>query len=45
MDQQKFGPFLSEMRKKKGLTQTDLAKILSVSTAAVSKWERGVSQS
>ena len=42
MDQQKFGPFLSEMRKKKGLTQTDLAKILSVSTAAVSKWERGL---
>lgn len=42
MDQQKFGPFLSEIRKKKGLTQTELAKMLSVSTAAVSKWERGL---
>lgn len=42
MDQEKFGPFLSEVRKKKGLTQSELAKILSVSTAAVSKWERSL---
>lgn len=38
---EEFGPFLAEQRKQKGLTQTELAEKLHVSTAAVSKWERG----
>lgn len=38
---EEFGPFLAEQRKKKALTQAELAQILHVSTAAVSKWERG----
>lgn len=36
-----FGPFLSEQRKKKNMTQTEFAEALHISTAAVSKWERG----
>ncbi|MBQ6843223.1 MAG: helix-turn-helix transcriptional regulator [Agathobacter sp.] len=30
-------------RKKKGLTQEELAEKLDVSSAAISKWERGIS--
>ena len=41
MRPEEFGPFLAEQRKKKELTQTELAEKLHVSTAAVSKWERG----
>lgn len=41
MRPEEFGPFLTEQRKRKGLTQTDLAERIHVSTAAVSKWERG----
>jgi len=41
MEPDKFGPFLREMRKRKDLTQPQLAEVLCVSTAAVSKWERG----
>lgn len=40
MTLEEFGPFLVEQRKKKNLTQTELAEQLNVSTAAVSKWER-----
>jgi transcriptional regulator with XRE-family HTH domain len=36
-----FGPFLKEARGARGLTQGQLAEKLHVSTAAVSKWERG----
>lgn len=37
-----FAPFLVEQRKKNNLTQSELAEKLHVSTAAVSKWERGL---
>lgn len=45
IDNQKFGAFLSVLRKEQGLTQKDLAEKLFVSDKAVSKWERGVSHS
>ncbi|MBQ8835186.1 MAG: helix-turn-helix transcriptional regulator [Oscillospiraceae bacterium] len=41
MRPEEFGPFLSEQRKNKNMTQTEFAEVLHVSTAAVSKWERG----
>lgn len=41
MRPEEFGPFLSEQRKERNMTQTELAERLHVSTAAVSKWERG----
>lgn len=41
MRPEEFGPFLAEQRKKQNMTQTELAQRLHVSTAAVSKWERG----
>ena len=47
MDQisnEKFGLFVTKLRKKKNLTQKDLAEKLYVSDKTVSKWERGVSQ-
>lgn len=43
MDKEKMGKFISEARKKKGLTQKDLASIIYISDKAVSKWERGLS--
>lgn len=39
---EEFGPFLTELRKSENMTQTQLAKKLNVSTAAVSKWERSL---
>ena len=44
MDNQKLGIFITELRKEKGLTQAQLAQKLNVTDKAVSKWERGVSQ-
>ena len=41
MDQIKIGRFIAEMRKKQGLTQTQLAEKLSITDRAVSKWENG----
>ena len=41
---EKFGLFVTELRKEKNLTQKDLAEKLYVSDKTVSKWERGVSQ-
>lgn len=41
MRPEEFGPFLTEQRKSKQWTQGELAEKLHVSTAAVSKWERG----
>lgn len=41
MDQIKIGQFIAEIRKKKGLTQGQVAEKLLVSDKAVSKWECG----
>lgn len=43
MDAQSIGTFLLQLRKEKHLTQKDIAKLCSISTQAVSKWERGES--
>jgi len=43
IDKEKFGAFVSGLRKEKGLMQKDLAEKLYVSDKAVSKWERGLS--
>lgn len=45
MDAQKTGNIIYRYRKQKGLTQEKLAEQLHISAKAVSKWERGVSQS
>lgn len=42
MDQIKIGKFISENRKKQGMTQEQLAERLNISKNAVSKWERGL---
>ncbi len=41
MDQIKIGKFIAECRKKKNLTQAQLAEKLSITDRAVSKWETG----
>lgn len=41
MNALKTGAFISELRKEKGLTQNELAKILFVSDKAISRWETG----
>ena len=41
INNEKFGKFLSEMRKEKSMTQKELADKLFVSDKTVSKWERG----
>lgn len=41
MDVQKFGAFIAENRKRKGMTQAELAQIIQVTDKAVSRWERG----
>lgn len=43
IDKEKFGAFVAQLRKEKGLMQKDLAEKLYVSDKAVSKWERGLS--
>lgn len=43
IDNKRFGVFLAQLRKQKGLTQKELAKKLFLSDKAVSKWERGLS--
>ncbi|MBM6974327.1 helix-turn-helix transcriptional regulator [Intestinimonas butyriciproducens] len=45
IDRERFGTFLAQLRREKGMTQRELADRLYVSDKAVSKWERGVSQS
>lgn len=42
MKQQIFGATLAELRKKNGMTQAAVAKLLNVSNRAVSKWENGI---
>lgn len=41
MDAQKFGIFIAQCRKEKGMTQSELAAKLMVTDKAVSRWERG----
>lgn len=41
MDQEKFGKFIKEIRKKNNLTQAELASKYNVTYQAVSKWETG----
>ncbi len=43
IDKERFGAFLTQLRKEKNLTQQELADQLFVSNKAVSKWERGQS--
>ena len=43
IDKKKFGSFVAERRKRKGLTQKELAAKLYISDKAVSKWETGIS--
>lgn len=43
MNTTKIGMLIKDLRKKKGLTQTDLAEQLGISFQTVSKWETGVS--
>jgi len=42
MEPQVFGAFIQQRRNELGLTQNDLAEKLSVTSKAVSRWERGV---
>ena len=39
IDKRKFGAFIAELRKEKGMTQKELAEKLFISDKAVSKWE------
>ena len=41
LDSLKTGEFIREARKKKGLSQNDLAEKLNITRVAVSKWENG----
>lgn len=43
IDKEKFGTFIAQLRKEKGMMQKELAEKLYVSDKAVSKWERGLS--
>ena len=44
MDQLKIGRFIAECRKNVNLTQMQLAEKLGITDKAISKWERGGSQ-
>lgn len=41
MNQEKIGKFITECRKEKKLTQTELANKLGITDKAISKWENG----
>ena len=45
MKRKTLGATIAELRKKQGMTQLELAEKMCVTDKAVSKWERGVSQS
>lgn len=40
-----FGAYILKRRRELGMTQRELAERLYVTESAVSKWERGISQS
>ena len=42
MDQIKIGKFISDKRKEKDMTQSELAEKLNITDRAISKWENGV---
>lgn len=42
MNQEKIGKFISEKRREKHLTQSELAEKLGITDRAISKWENGV---
>ena len=42
MDQEKIGALIASLRKKQGLTQSQLGAKVGVGDRAVSKWERGI---
>ena len=44
MNQYVTGAVIKELREKKKITQSELAKMLGVSDKTISKWETGVSQ-
>ncbi len=44
MNQLQLNRKIRELRKKKGLTQEQLAAVLNISSKTISKWETGVSQ-
>ena len=43
IDKERFGTFVSQLRKEQGMTQKELSLKVFVSDKAVSKWERGLS--
>jgi len=43
MDAKKTGKYISDNRKKQGLSQKELAEKLNITDKAISKWERGLS--
>lgn len=43
MDKSKFGKFIAERRRYKGMTQKELADKINLTDKAISKWERGLS--
>lgn len=43
MNKEKFGKFVCELRKEKGMTQQELGNRLYLTNKAISKWERGLS--
>lgn len=43
MDKERFGTFICELRKEKGMTQQELGHKLYLTNKAISKWERGLS--
>lgn len=43
MDKDKFGKFICQLRKEKGMTQKELGDKLHLTNKAISKWENGLS--
>lgn len=44
MDAKQLGSFIQSLRKEQNLTQAQLGQMLNVTDKAISRWERGVSQ-